>query len=343
MNLSHLIWMQDVVPMLCIFLFFLILYGHILFQPDIFTKRHGRKHSVTGFLYLTWITLGFLTIYLPHNSIFYPLIDWLTYYHYLIFDIGLGILGIKLTLFAAYEFKHKNVKNVASGTLDMHATVTYDEMIEHSFYQILNLIQIIFLHCFVSSNSSLSNEPQTNHHRSWGLIYRLFFLFLVTIPWYFRQRYPINHFSDNYNKIDPQSTMFIRILYRIKKYQYVFYKHFLLHGLNITIAIYDISLINKHYFRLYWLCLNLSYVMEFFLQTLVKKAYLSQQMMLFMQQILMFASTFVAIQVLSHIHWGIAMLSLICNFMNRKHDVLNTSCIVLLCCLYLYETKQLIF
>ena len=56
----------------------------------------------------------------------------------------------KVAYSAAEDFKwlHRNVKNKASGVLDREATVTYNEMIEHVFYQILNLVQILFLHLF---------------------------------------------------------------------------------------------------------------------------------------------------------------------------------------------------
>ena len=44
-------------------------------------------------------------------------------------------------------------------------------------------------------------------------------------------------------------------------------------------------------FRLYWLGLNAAYVMEFFLQTLVKRRYITQGRMLRMNQFLMLVST----------------------------------------------------
>eukprot|EP00961_Rhodomonas_salina_P238336 3221392-Rhodomonas_salina.5 len=87
--------------------------------------------------------------------------DWR---HYLAYDIILGFLGTVLTLTAAYDFKaaHSSVKNPTGivsgpphaeisqrrltkrlsircfaclGTLSEKAIVSYDEMIEHSFYQ----------------------------------------------------------------------------------------------------------------------------------------------------------------------------------------------------------------
>ena len=41
----------------------------------------------------------------------------------------------------SYHTKDR-VKSVASGTLEQEATVTSDEMVEHSFYQMLNLVQV---------------------------------------------------------------------------------------------------------------------------------------------------------------------------------------------------------
>ena len=41
--------------------------------------------------------------------------------------------------------------------------------------------------------------------------------------------------QDNYNK-GQYSWSLVSLMYRTKKYQYVFYKHFLLHGLNISVA-----------------------------------------------------------------------------------------------------------
>lgn len=59
-------------------------------------------------------------------------------------------------------------------------------------------------------------------------------------------------------------------MYRLKKYQYLLYKHFLLHGLNISVAISGEAIAATPPFRLYWLSLNAAYVLEFFLQTLVR-------------------------------------------------------------------------
>ena len=55
-------------------------------------------------------------------------------------------------------------------------------------------------------------------------------------------------------------------------------RHFLLHGLNVSVAMgggggggEGAALVGTAHFRLYWLCLNVAYVCEFFMQTLVKR------------------------------------------------------------------------
>ena len=291
----------DELPRLLAGCFLLLLFLVLLHSPRVFLKRHGRRHAVTGAIYLTWIILGFF------DAGEHPLLA------HLIYDSLLGVLGVTLTLTAAFEFQHKNVQNLASGTLDEHATVTYDEMIEHAFYQGLNLIQILFLH-------SLEYCPNTFH--------RILLTLAATSPWLCRHIFPIHAFSDNYTKIDPRSSDLIRFLYFIKKYQYVFYKHFLLHGLNISLSLFHHNVVHSREFRLYWILLNLSYVMEFFLQTLVKKKHLSQCYMLVLQHILMVASSVAAIAVLTHVNFYIGVLSMMLNFVNRKRDFLNTAVVI---------------
>lgn len=278
------------------------IYAVVLSNPVMFTKRHGRVHTTLGLLYLLWITIGFVREF-----------SGIALVPDLLLHVVLGALGISLTLAAAYEFQHKNVKNIASGVLDEHATVTYAEMIEHSFYQGVNLAQILFLHA-IGDNSDVFN---------------LFLIFLVTSPWLFRDMFPVNKFSDNYVQENRKSNSMVRFLYRIKKYQYIFYKHFVLHGLNITAAINKFQLTKERNFRLFWLFLNLSYVMDFFLQTLVKKKYLRQERMLALQQVLMLASSVAAIDVLKRVNVASAVCSLVLNFVNRKHDVVNTMVVAL--------------
>ena len=86
-------------------------------------------------------------------------------------------------------------------------------------------------------------------------------------------------------KIEDKKNILTSVLYRLKKYQYLLYKHCLLHGLNITVAAdAPQDLLTDRFFRLYWLALNTAYVMEFFLQTLVRRRYMSQTLMLLMNQ-----------------------------------------------------------
>ena len=287
---------RDVLATAVLLIFGLELACVILRHPRMFWKHHGRRHRAVGLVHLVWLTVGFLN--LP-----FAIVPNLCY------DLILGALGTVLTLTAAFDFQsHRKVRNVASGVLDERATVTYDEMIEHSFYQVLNVFQILCVH-------SVGLEAH--------VLVRLAMVWVATAPWLFRARFPVNKFSDNYTK-NNHGTL-IAVLYRLKKYQYVFYKHFLLHGLNISIAIDGASIANEMYFRLYWMCLNTAYVLEFFLQTLVKRQYMQQSMMLWLQKLLMAVSTIAAVQVLCHVHVCIALLSLVLNFVHRHHEVVNTT------------------
>ena len=93
------------------------------------------------------------------------------------------------------------------------------------------------------------------------------------------------------------------------------------------------------HWRIFWLLLNTSYVMEFFLQTLVKRKILSQGYMLVLQKILMLAASLSAIKVLfgsdgepAVVRPEICLLSLTLNFIHRHHEVLNTIGIALAFC-----------
>ena len=149
------------------------------------------------------------------------------------------------------------------------------------------------------------------------------------------------------------------------RWQYLLYKHALLHGLNASVAIDGGSLVSgdalvaSTHFRTYWLLLNIAYVNEFFMQTLVKRgqvnripiprllspeprpqgtllhaedrtyesraprSYLSQQWMLSLQQILMLISTVFGLQVLQSVHVVPALLSLGLNLLRRGREVSN--------------------
>jgi hypothetical protein len=108
----------------------------------------------------------------------------------------------------------------------------------------------------------------------------------------------------------------------------------LLHGLNLSVAVGALSLPTRFDFRLYWILLNTSYVMEFFLQTLVKKRYMMQTTMLRLQVLLMLASTITALYVLVHVNILLALVSLLLNFANRGYDFANTMIVLTLYLLY---------
>ena len=122
----------------------------------------------------------------------------------------------------------------------------------------------------------------------------------------------------------------INILYRIKKYQYLFYKHFLLHGLNVAVTVGENLDPNQVYWRSYWLSLNTSYVMEFFLQTLVKRRHLGQTTMLRLNKLLMVSSSVAASCILYRqfvrpvFIFG-CLLSLLLNLLRRGYDFTNTA------------------
>ena len=87
-------------------------------------------------------------------------------------------------------------------------------------------------------------------------------------------------------------------------------------------------LVGTGHFRLYWLCLNTAYVNEFFMQTLVRRRYMSQRWMLVLQQTLMLVSTAAAVQVLQAVRPLPAALSFALNFARRGREVSN-GCVVI--------------
>ena len=297
-------WVLGGVPIGVAFgLFFLDVVRTSATHWTMFSLPFARRHRIAGLVHLCWLVVGFVDIYVPLMP-------------RLVYDVLLGVSGTVLTLTAASDFRehHSRVENRASGTLEKEATVTSSEMIEHSFYQGLNLVQIVYLHF-------LSSVPGASAGR-----YAL--LACATAPWLARGLFPVNRFSDNYKDADKWTTL-IAVMYRMKKYQYVFYKHALLHGLNVTAAVAPASavgLIDRSYFKLYWMGLNTAYVMEFFLQTLVKKERLSQVHMLALQALLMFACTAATLPVLMmHVSWPLAGLSLFMNVAHRGHEAYNTA------------------
>ena len=258
----------------------------------LFGGRNARRHRIAGAVHFVNLVLLFLT---KRPSM----------------DFVVGVSGILVTVTAFLDFPHRNVRNEASGTLDEDTTVTESEMLEHSFYQGLNLVQSIALHALQARPSLMAR----------GLL-----VALVSAPWLGRSKFPVNSFSKNYND---KATTLTRVMYRVKKYQYLLYKHALLHGLHLTVILQRAPhldlLVSSSAFRLYWVGLNTSYVMEFFLQTLVKRRYLPQSVALLLNGILMLPSSIAGLVVLRNaVDPALAVLSLVLNFLHRYHDFSNT-------------------
>ena len=113
-------------------------------------------------------------------------------------------------------------------------------------------------------------------------------------------------------------------MYMLKKGQYLLYKHVLLHGLNASLAVDGAAAFaSERHFRQYWLCLNTAYVLEFFLQTLVKKGRLGQRGMLQLQTLLMLVSTLAALRVVGAVRVVAAAASLALNLTRRGREVSN--------------------
>ena len=232
-------------------------------QPlTLFGARRGRQHRLCGLVYLGWLAAGLADL-------------WLDCLHRPAFDVSLPCVGLVLTLTAARDFGSESargeqkVQQPASGPLDETAVVRRSEMLEHSFYQGLNIAQALYLHAHAATTGADQPPPS-----SWaGSV----LLALATLPWCWRQRFPVNAFSANWSGTPKTWTAW---LYRIKKWQYLLYKHCLLHGLNLSVALPgsllgsggggaagSVRVVHTRHWRLYWLSLNSAYVMEFFLQT----------------------------------------------------------------------------
>lgn len=293
--------------------FFLILLCQIARSiPSLFVDRHGWSHRWTGGFHLLLLLTG--AIYRPDDK----------NYYYFVYDVCLGCSGMLLTYTAARDFPHRTIRNGPgqSGTLSEKATVTYDEMIEHLFYQFLNLWQALYLHCV----------PHISHN----IWIRWLALLVVTAPWWCRHWFPVHSFQQNWQTTPPpprrispphyqlETTI---LLYKIKKGQYLFYKHVVLHGLNLTQCLAPTSclLVNTPHWRIFWLCLNTAYVMEFFLQSLVKRRVIHQSTMLMLNQWLMFVSSVASLRaVLTIVRWDLCAASLFLQLTHRHHDVFNT-------------------
>ena len=334
----------------------------------LFTNHHGRAHRLAGLFHLIWLLVGAFYVVVDNNNSNdhdggnHHLLDDSSYYYYqqwhikcLVYDFILGISGIITTLSAASSFPHRHVTNRSgeSGTLSSMAMVTHSEMIEHSFYQGLNLWQAMYLHLITCRDHEHrllnSSKPTSSSLVAW----RFLLLFAVTLPWAVRKRFPVNSFSANWqrnndgndknntddkNRIklgtekESRSLWLINAMYRFKKWQYIFYKHTILHGLNVSVAVLSSTRRQQEglpltsQWRIFYLLLNTSYVMEFFLQSLVRRGVLTQRFMMFLNGLLMAASSLAAMDsnVLGQVRIEAALLSLWFNFSNRGHDILNT-------------------
>jgi hypothetical protein len=158
----------------------------------LFLGRRGRFHRV----------LGLVEILLLNCVLFDVLWPFLGVSLRVFVDVGLGVMGALLAISALLAFDHAKVHALQkSGTLDEHALVSNAEMLEHSFFQILNSAQMVYLYC-------LSLMPS-------NLLSRLCLCWVASWPWLFRSWFPINSFSANYGKqADPRSSAVIRFLYR---------------------------------------------------------------------------------------------------------------------------------
>jgi hypothetical protein len=284
----------------------------------LFGQRHGWRHRLCGGLNFAWLVAGCCTIGQQCSSRRFALC----------YDIALACFGIAATLTAARDFPHRYVSNPdgQSGTLSRQAIVTQSEMVEHSFYQGLNLCQALYLHYSAKSQ-------QTESAGAEALLFRWIALLAVTAPWWMRRQFPVHSFSDNWKKVDHAKKEEIA-LYKVKKAQYMFGKHVILHGLNLTVcchgngATFVSDLISSASWRIFWICLNTAYVMEFFLQSLVKRGVIEQPTMLLLNLTLMVISSIAALDsVLGHVRWDLCVVSCFLNMIHRGHDVLNTMAI----------------
>jgi hypothetical protein len=281
----------------------------------LFLQRHGWSHRVSGGFQLVWLIVGCLTVPLQVQSQGYALG----------YDIILGCAGILSTYTASRDFPHRYIRNAPglSGTLSQQAMVTQAEMVEHLFYQGLNLWQVLYIHAILTM---MYVSP----------LYVWLLHYAVTLPWCFRHWFPVHSFSQNWKQVSAGSrTRTETFMYRLKKAQYLFYKHFVFFGLNMSLMLRPHNLVATPSWRVFWLSLNTAYVMEFFLQTLVRRHVLSQSAMLALNWFLMVVSSLAAITcLLPIVSWPIAGMSTLLNIINRHHDVINTIMLSTVCMLW---------
>ena len=279
-------------------------------KKRLITASHGRPHRLLGLLLLALITLG--TLVTSPLSLGTPWSDYsgddgaqLNFFSWLTYDVLLHALAIATTISAVTYFgtarTQTRINNEASGPLDEHATVTREEMVEHAFFQVINAAMIAYLH----AAAYIRDEQHA---------LRAVCLLAATAPWLWRNRVPYHSFRKNY--VGKKVTL-TRAMYAVKKWQFVLYKHALLHGLNVsTCALPNVhDVVHRKDFRIYWIVLNASYVLEFFMQSLVRARALPQSFMVALNIALMVAASICATPlVLSNVCVAAACTSLFLNF-----------------------------
>ena len=213
----------------------------------LFGPRHAQQHRTMGAVHLAVLTVGAVdasrALVLGRDAARLGLA----------YDVALGVSGVLVSVTAARDFgaahdETRFVKNKASGTLEDHATVTRGEMWEHSFFELLLLCQIVYIHAVCALTRA---DPDDVALRALALL-------LVTGPWHFRYLVPVNSFSKNFADKESAWTL-IGVMYRLKKWQFVAYKHVLCHGLNITLALRGSEgLAQDPSFRFYWMAVSWS-------------------------------------------------------------------------------------
>ena len=306
-------------------------------------RRFAMNHRIAGAMHLLVLVFGgvylmLLSSYNTSSSFTSSMSRRRLRLSVVAFDLVLGLSGILVTRTAVKDFGrlHSRVRErrtKSSGVLHETKTVATSEMEEHFFYQMVNLTQVLYLH-FCEMCDGKNARTLALVLSTWSI-------------WRYRDRFPVNSFSRNYEGGE-NGRWFESVenfLYRAKKWQYVFYKTCNKHGLNVSSAIFESSsssssktttttILTTHgeRFQLYWLCLNASYVMEFFLQTLVKKKYGTQSNALLMNQFLMVVSSLSAFPVVVHrVHPIAFVAALALNFLNRKQETANV-CLTCVAC-----------
>lgn len=350
-------WLIITLSLFGLELFFVITLGVALFHANtLFLDVHGYGHRLCGAALFLWLVYGCTLIHSQttimtilssdtgENSSSTSSYNLNEKNQVLLYDVILGSLGVTTTLTAARDFPHRYIRNAIgqSGTLSEKAMVTQAEMIEHSFYQGLNLVQILYLHLLARWSYTCTTRAETiitsstngasGNGRGCSSHERFAALCIVTVPWLMRGFFPVNSFSNNWKQTEAHkneqravTTKMEIILYQIKKAQYLFYKHVVLHGINLSLCVRPTDLVYTLPWRIFWICLNASYVMEFFLQSLVKRRVMSQASMLSLNRLLVAVSSLAALPAVATIvRWDACIVSLILNLVHRHHDVINT-------------------